>query len=129
MQYNDLPQGGVLCRGCFDILHIGHIKHLEAAKELGDVTVCITPDRFAGRILRFTEQSRVAHLEMLGYRAASSPHPTAAQDIANLKPDFFCKGVEFLGIYQEIEQAKAQGCKVMFVGEKIASSRALRDEV
>ena len=33
----------VLCHGCFDLLHIGHINYLKKAKSLGDiliVTVC-----------------------------------------------------------------------------------------
>ena len=36
----------VLCRGCFDLLHIGHIRHLQAARRMGDVlVVTVTPDR------------------------------------------------------------------------------------
>src|SRR4030043_83551 len=36
--------------GLFDILHIGHIRHLEQAKRLGDILiVTITPDRFVKR--------------------------------------------------------------------------------
>ena len=29
----------VLCHGAFDLLHVGHLKHLEAAKRHGDVLV------------------------------------------------------------------------------------------
>src|SRR5829696_6210662 len=29
----------VLANGCFDILHVGHIRYLEGAKKLGDVLV------------------------------------------------------------------------------------------
>ncbi len=39
-----------LCHGCFDLLHVGHIKHFEAAKALGDVlVVTVTPDRFVNK--------------------------------------------------------------------------------
>ena len=35
----------VHCHGCFDLLHIGHIKHLQAARRMGDVlVVTVTPD-------------------------------------------------------------------------------------
>ncbi|MGD0615134.1 MAG: adenylyltransferase/cytidyltransferase family protein, partial [Verrucomicrobiota bacterium] len=40
----------VHCHGVFDLLHIGHIKHLEAARKLGDVlVVTLTPDRFVNK--------------------------------------------------------------------------------
>ena len=40
----------VQCHGVFDLLHIGHIKHLEAARRLGDVlVVTLTPDRFVNK--------------------------------------------------------------------------------
>src|SRR5262245_35107094 len=39
----------VLCHGCFDILHVGHIRHLQAASKLGPVAVTITTDRFANK--------------------------------------------------------------------------------
>ena len=40
----------VHCHGVFDLLHIGHIKHLEAARNLGDLlVVTITPDRFVNK--------------------------------------------------------------------------------
>jgi len=29
----------VLANGCFDILHVGHLRYLQAARELGDVLV------------------------------------------------------------------------------------------
>ena len=36
----------VQCHGCFDLLHIGHIKHLQAARRMGDaLVVTITPAR------------------------------------------------------------------------------------
>ncbi|HEY4798613.1 MAG TPA: adenylyltransferase/cytidyltransferase family protein, partial [Bacteroidia bacterium] len=38
------------CHGCFDLMHPGHIKHFEAAKELADVlVVTLTPDRFVNK--------------------------------------------------------------------------------
>jgi D-beta-D-heptose 7-phosphate kinase/D-beta-D-heptose 1-phosphate adenosyltransferase len=29
----------VLANGCFDVLHVGHVRYLEAARELGDVLI------------------------------------------------------------------------------------------
>ena len=36
----------VLANGCFDILHVGHVRYLEGARKLGDVlVVAINSDR------------------------------------------------------------------------------------
>ena len=40
----------VLCHGVFDLLHIGHIKHFEEAKNFGDtLVVTITPDEYVNK--------------------------------------------------------------------------------
>ena len=40
----------VHCHGVFDLLHPGHIKHLEAAKCEGDrLIVTLTPDRYVDK--------------------------------------------------------------------------------
>ncbi|WP_423880855.1 adenylyltransferase/cytidyltransferase family protein, partial [Bradyrhizobium sp.] len=37
----------VLCHGVFDLLHVGHIRHLRAAKAFGDIlVVTITDDPY-----------------------------------------------------------------------------------
>ena len=46
----DLKQHGkkiVLCHGCFDLMHPGHIKYFQAAKRMGYIlVVTLSPDRF-----------------------------------------------------------------------------------
>ena len=40
----------VHCHGVFDLIHPGHIRHLETAKRLGDLLiVTVTPDRFVNK--------------------------------------------------------------------------------
>ena len=40
----------VHCHGVFDLLHIGHIKHFEEARSLGDcLVVTITPDGYVNK--------------------------------------------------------------------------------
>ena len=40
----------VLCHGVFDLLHVGHIKHLKKAKDLGDKLVVTLPsDRYVNK--------------------------------------------------------------------------------
>src|SRR5258708_14378338 len=40
----------VQAHGTFDLLHLGHVRHLEAARKLGDVLiVTVTADRFVNK--------------------------------------------------------------------------------
>src|SRR5437867_8874905 len=80
------------CHGVFDLLHIGHIKHLEAARKLGDIlVVTITPDRFVNKGPHrpaFPERLRaeaLASLACVDYVAVNE-WPTAVETIRTLKP-------------------------------------------
>lgn len=96
------------CHGVFDLLHIGHIKHLESAKKLGDVlVVTLTPDRFVnkgpGRPV-FDEALRaesLAALTCVDY-VAINQWPTAIETIQLLKPDVYVKGVEYKDATKDI---------------------------
>ena len=40
----------ILCHGCFDLLHIGHINYLRKAKSLGDILiVTVTADEYVNK--------------------------------------------------------------------------------
>ncbi|HTF03329.1 MAG TPA: PfkB family carbohydrate kinase [Bacteroidia bacterium] len=89
------------CHGCFDLLHLGHIKHFEAAAKAADVlVVTVTPDRFVnkgpGRPV-YTESLRidaVAALEVVTY-VALNKWETAVETIKIIRPDFYMKGQDY----------------------------------
>ena len=91
----------ILCHGCFDLLHIGHIKYLEKARELGTfLIVTITADRYInkgnGRPL-FPESMRKHALESLkcvDYVEIIND-PTAIPAIMQFKPDIYAKGMDY----------------------------------
>ncbi len=91
----------VHCHGIFDILHIGHIRYLEQAKQFGDVlVVTITPDRHVdrgpGRPV-FNEMLRaesIASLHFVDY-VAINQWPTAVESIRMIKPDYYVRGADF----------------------------------
>ena len=94
----------VHAHGVFDLLHIGHIRHLEQAKELGDIlVVTITPDRFVNKGPHrpvFTEKMRahsLAALESVDYVGVTE-NPTTVETIKLLKPDIFVKGLSLIQI-------------------------------
>ncbi len=91
----------VHCHGIFDILHIGHIRYLEQAKQLGDVlVVTVTPDRYVergtGRPM-FNETLRaesIASLHFVDYVVVNQ-WPTAVETIRVIKPNFYVRGADF----------------------------------
>ena len=89
------------CHGCFDLLHIGHIKHFEAAKAGGDVLiVTLTPDHLVNKgpgRPAFNEQMRMealASLEVVDY-VALNKWATSIETLELLKPSFYVKGSEY----------------------------------
>ncbi len=128
----------VLCHGCFDLMHPGHIKYFQAAKKMGDIlVVTVTPDRFVDKGQArpvFTENLRadsIAALECVDY-VAINKWPTANELLRLLKPDIYVKGQEFEHledktgkIQKEYEIAKEIGVQVKFTHEVVFSSTEL----
>lgn len=129
----------VQCHGTFDLLHIGHVRHLEAARELGDVLiVTLTADSFVnkgpGRPV-FPEELRA---EMLGSLAhvdwvAINSGPDAVNAISAIRPDLYVKGQDYQNpegdvtgkIVAEREAVEAHGGHIHFTSEIVFSSTAL----
>jgi len=88
----------VLCHGVFDLLHVGHIKHLQAAKDLGDIlVVTLTPDHYVNKGPHrpaFPQQLRADALAALACvdHVAINEWPTAVETIRLLRPHVYCKG-------------------------------------
>jgi len=90
-----------LCHGCFDILHAGHLCHLEAARELADLLVItVTPDRFVNKGPNrpvFPEEQRaelLAGLHCVDWVAVNL-WDGAVETIRKIRPDLFVKGQEY----------------------------------
>ncbi len=102
--FDALRQAGtrvVQSHGVFDLIHPGHILHLEEARALGDVlVVTLTADAFVhkgpGRPY-FNEQLRTRSLAALACvdYVVLSPHPGAVAAIECIRPDIYCKGKEY----------------------------------
>lgn len=126
----------VHCHGVFDLLHIGHIRYLEQARELGDVlVVTVTPDRYVNKGPHrpaFTESLRaevLAALDCVDY-VAINRWPTAVETIRLLRPDVYAKGAEYKSnrteeIQSEEAALAASGGSVVFIDDLISSSSYL----
>ncbi len=116
----------VHCHGVFDLLHIGHVRHFEQARKLGDLlVVTITPDRFVNKGIgrpAFTEVLRaefLASLEHIDYVAINN-WPTAVDTIHMLKPHIFAKGSEFRNLQDTIGHVSQEGDAIQSIGGEIA---------
>lgn len=93
----------VFTNGCFDILHIGHIRYLEKAKKLGNVLiVAVNSDTSVRRIKGkgrpiIPQDERVeilASLECVDY-VVIFDEVTPARIIERLQPDVLVKGKDY----------------------------------
>lgn len=96
-------KGIVFTNGCFGLLHVGHVRYLQAAKALGDILIVgVNSDssarclKGAGRpIIPEDERAEVlASLECVDYVTIFA-ESTAERLVAALRPDFYVKGADY----------------------------------
>ena len=128
----------VHCHGVLDLLHVGHVRHFDEARRMGDVLiVTLTPDHFVNKGIgrpAFGQALRaefVAALECVDY-VAINRWPTAVETIRLLRPNVFVKGSEFRGlndtighVSKEEEAIRAVGGEMAFTDDVTFSSSAL----
>ncbi len=128
----------VQCHGCFDLMHPGHIKHFQEARQMGDILiVTISPDEYIdkgpGRPA-YNQQLRaesIAALECVNF-VAINKWPTAEETLRLLRPDIYVKGQEFESledktgkIQREHEVIKEVGAEMRFTHGVVFSSTKL----
>jgi len=112
--------------GCFDLLHVGHVRYLEsAAREADLLVVAINDDRSVrqlkgeGRpILPAADRAAlVAALGCVDY-VVIFPEMTVAPLLEALRPDVHCKGTDYtVDSVPEREIVKAYGGRTAIVGD------------
>jgi rfaE bifunctional protein kinase chain/domain/rfaE bifunctional protein nucleotidyltransferase chain/domain len=98
----------VLCHGCFDLFHAGHLHYLKEAAGMGDLlVVTVSPDRFVDKgpfRPKFTESVRaetIAAMSMVDF-VAINEWPTAVETIELIKPDVYAKGADFKSVDDDL---------------------------
>lgn len=129
----------VLCHGVFDLLHVGHVRHLSEAKGWGDVlAVTVTPDELVNKgpsRPSFPQALRaevLAALDDVDYVAVNR-WPSAVETIHLLRPDVYAKGPDYVdaekdvtgGISQEEEAVRSVGGVIRFTSDISFSSSHL----
>ena len=125
----------VLANGCFDLLHVGHVRYLEAARGRGDeLLVAVNSDASVARLKGpgrpvLDEDARA---ELVAALAASSWVVVFAEDdvrgvLRAVRPDVHAKGTDYRAdTVPERATSRALGIEVAIVGDpKDHSTRSL----
>ena len=115
-----------LANGCFDVLHVGHIRYLSGAKALADVLVVgINSDRQVrqlkgpGRpVMNAVERAElVASVESVDIVTVFD-EPTVASLLLALKPDIHAKGTDYTqDSVPERDVVRSYGGRIAIVGD------------
>jgi rfaE bifunctional protein nucleotidyltransferase chain/domain len=129
----------VLCNGCFDLLHVGHVRYLEGARSVGDVVVVAVNGDASVALLKgpgrpiqgAAERSEiVAALAAVDYVVVFDA-TTVDELIRRLRPDVHAKGTDYTpDTVPERATVRAAGGDVRIVGDsKGHSTRDLIERV
>lgn len=130
----------VLAHGCFDLLHLGHIRHLKEAAALGDrLVVSVTADQFVRKGVnrpRFTTAERVEALRALSFvdETVVSDAPDAVEVIRKIRPAVYVKGIDYDGshdatLQRELDALHTCGGTLHITStQKWSSSRLINTE-
>jgi len=115
-----------LANGCFDVLHVGHIRYLSGAKALADVLVVgINSDRQVRRlkgpgrpVMNAVERAElVASVESVDIVTVFD-EPTVASLLLALKPDIHAKGTDYTqDSVPERDVVRSYGGRIAIVGD------------
>ena len=121
--------------GAFDLLHVGHVRYLQAAAREADVLIVAVNDDASVRGLKgegrpiITDRDRaelVAALRCVDY-VVIFPEPTVGPLLEALRPDVHCKGTDYTAdSVPERGIVQAYGGRTAIVGDpKDHSTREL----
>ena len=111
--------------GCFDLLHAGHIRYLQAAVAEADcLVVAVNDDAAAGKkgpgrpiLTAEVRAELVAALRGVDY-VTIFPEPTVTELLLLLRPDVHCKGTDYtVDTVPERETVRAYGGRIAIVGD------------
>ena len=116
----------VLANGCFDLLHVGHVRYLKGAKAEGDLLVVGINSDTQVAVLKGAGRPIIGEQERAEIVAALEPvdlvtifdEPTVTELLLALKPDVHAKGTDYTEeTVPEREVVRGYGGRVAIVGD------------
>jgi rfaE bifunctional protein nucleotidyltransferase chain/domain len=128
-----------LANGCFDIVHIGHVRYLRSAKETADILlVAVNSDTSVGKLKGagrpvIPENERAEVIASFGFVdfVVIFAEDNVKALINEVKPDFHCKGGDYKEdeVPERDEVARNGGRVVIVGGDKLRSSSDLIERI
>lgn len=116
----------VLANGCFDILHVGHVRYLRDAAELGDILVVALNDDESTSLLKGAKRpvmpakeraEILSELRSVDYVLIFRGR-TVDEVIEALKPNIHAKGTDYtVETVPELETSRSVGCETVITGD------------
>jgi len=115
-----------LTNGCFDVLHVGHVRYLHAARELGGKVVVAVNSDASARALKGEGRPVMPAEERAEILAALAdvdavvifPEQDVRALIREIRPDFHAKGTDYTAEnVPERDAVEACGGRVIIVGD------------
>jgi rfaE bifunctional protein nucleotidyltransferase chain/domain len=115
-----------LTNGCFDLLHVGHVRYLHAARELGGKVVVAVNADDSVRALKGEGRPVIPAEERAEILAALAdvdavvifPEKDVRGIIREIRPDFHAKGTDYTAVsVPERAEVEACGGRVVIVGD------------
>jgi rfaE bifunctional protein nucleotidyltransferase chain/domain len=112
----------ILTNGCFDLLHVGHVRYLRGAKELGGKVVVALNSDTSARTLKGEGRPYTSEKERAEVLAALQdvdavvvfPEKDVSAVIRELRPDIHAKGTDYT------EASVPEGALVRELGGRVA---------
>jgi rfaE bifunctional protein nucleotidyltransferase chain/domain len=129
-------QSVALANGCFDLLHVGHVRYLQAAAQEADVLVVgVNADetvqrlKGSGRPIQPQEERAEIVAALRGVALVTIfEEDTVEPLLLELRPDVHCKGTDYTPeSLPERDVARAVGARIAIVGD--AKSHASSDVI
>jgi len=122
-----------LANGLFDLLHVGHLRYLEAAAEEADLLVVAVNADASARALKGAGRPVVPEAEraelVAGLACVDLVTVFSERDVVPLlRPDVHCKGTDYTAeTVPERDEARALGVRVAITGDP--KDHATRDMI
>ena len=124
----------VLANGVWDLLHYGHLIHLEAARKMGDeLWVSVTDDlhvnKGPGRPV-YPQEQRLALIKALRCVDRAFTNSTLIEALEFAKPQILCKGIDYKSGLHDVHEnyCRQRGIEIRYTSTpKMSATDLIRE--